>query len=144
MEKINFTDFPDDSTRVNAENLNKLQDNVETGINGVVESGSNENGSWTKWADGTMICTKSVEGTTNFSTAWGSLYESSSISLGNYAMPFAEKPKVTITNNKYTGYWLENHSEQGTSNAGRVTLLRPNSYNNATYGLDIIAIGKWK
>lgn len=32
MEKINFTDFPSTETPLNAENLNKLQDNVEEAI----------------------------------------------------------------------------------------------------------------
>lgn len=110
----------------------------------IIESGSNENGSWTKWADGTMICAKTVEGTTSFATAWNGLYESGEISLGNYAMPFAENPKVAITNNRYTGYWLESHYDYGTAQAGKVILLRPSTYANATYGLDIIAFGKWK
>lgn len=113
-------------------------------INGIIESGSNENGSWTKWADGTMICAKTVEGTTSFATAWGTLYESDEISLGNYPVKFSENPKVAITNHRYTGYWLESHYDYGTAQAGKIILLRPNTYADATYGLDIIAFGKWK
>ena len=52
MEKIFFEDLPSTKTPLNAENLNKIQENVETAINetdtnlktlinGVVESGSN-------------------------------------------------------------------------------------------------------
>ena len=56
MEKINFKDLPSTDTPINSSNLNQLQTNVENAINGVVESGSNANGSYIKFGDGTMIC----------------------------------------------------------------------------------------
>lgn len=43
------------TTPLKAFNLNKMQDNIEEAINGVVESGSNANGSWVKFSDGTMM-----------------------------------------------------------------------------------------
>lgn len=42
MEKINFVNGQ--SPYISATNLNNLQDNVENAINGIIESGSNENG----------------------------------------------------------------------------------------------------
>lgn len=53
MDKISFENGV---TRASAETMNGLQDNVERAIEGVVESGSNENGSWLKFGNGVMIC----------------------------------------------------------------------------------------
>lgn len=53
MDKISFENGV---TKASAETMNGLQDNVERAIAGVVESGSNENGSWLKFGNGVMIC----------------------------------------------------------------------------------------
>ena len=55
MQKINFQDLPSTTTPLSANNLNQLQTNVENAINGVIESGSNANGSYVKYSDGTLI-----------------------------------------------------------------------------------------
>ena len=41
-------------------------------INGIIESGQNENGWWFKYVDGTMICTKMLTGTPDSVTPWTS------------------------------------------------------------------------
>jgi len=56
MQKINFQNLPNTTTPVSATNLNQLQTNVENGINGVIDSGSNANGYYVKYQDGTLIC----------------------------------------------------------------------------------------
>lgn len=52
-------------------------------VNHIVESGSNENGSWTKWSDGTMECrgTSSAVSPTTI----------------NYPQPFVEIPNLNAT-----------------------------------------------
>ena len=55
MQKINFQNLPSTTTPVNATDLNQLQTNVENAINSVIDSGSNSNGYYTKYEDGTLI-----------------------------------------------------------------------------------------
>ena len=118
-------------------------------INGIVESGSNANGNWTKWADGTMIIDKIVSGTTNITTTWGNLYVSGNINLGNFPVSFIDVPTVVVSPQTQTGtqYILVGHGGSGyatNTNAGNVSLVRPNSRTNVAYRLEVIAKGKWK
>ena len=68
-------------------------------INSIVESGSNANGSWVKYIDGTMICTQSATGTNNSTqNAGASLFRSSSnITFSDFPQTFISTPVVTIT-----------------------------------------------
>ena len=118
-------------------------------INGIVESGSNTNGSWTKWADGTMIINKTVLGTANITNAWGSLYVSADINLGDFPVAFIETPTIVVSPQTQTGtqYMLVGNGGRsyGTeTNAGYVALVRPNSRTGVAYRLEVIAKGKWK
>ncbi|MCT2539649.1 DUF2793 domain-containing protein [Sedimentimonas flavescens] len=61
---------------------------VPTGA--VVERGSNTNGEYVRWADGTQICTRTVTGMA-VSTAAGAIWTSGSQSA-SFAMPFAATP----------------------------------------------------
>lgn len=118
-------------------------------INGIVESGSNTNGSWTKWADGTMIINKTVLGTANITNAWGGLYISAEINLGNFPVAFIEMPTIVVSPQNQTGtqYMLTGQGGSGygtETNAGYVSLVRPNSRTGVAYRLEVIAKGKWK
>lgn len=118
-------------------------------INGIVESGSNANGNWTKWADGTMIIDKVVLGTANITNAWGSLFVSAEINLGDFPVSFIEKPTIIVFPQNQTGtqYMLAGQGGSGygtESNAGNVALVRPNSRTGVAYRLEVIAKGKWK
>lgn len=142
MEKINFKNGQ--APALNATNLNQLQTNIENAINGVVESGSNDDGSWIKYSDGTMFCYKTTgEIDMNITTPWGSLYEGN-VSLGNLPAEFIETPKVFVT--PFGSGML---IEQGGINAsetswGAATCVRPNSVENVKARFHLMAIGKWK
>lgn len=93
MEKITFVN--ENAPYVSAENLNQMQENVESAINGVVESGSNDNGYWIKYADGTMICTGSKSVIANASTTnetGGGIYRSSGIEFNTFPQSFTDVP----------------------------------------------------
>ena len=74
-----------------------------TNLVGNVESGSNSEGSWIKYSDGSMICYKTIIATgINVDNPCGNLYENSSaIQLGNFAQTFKERPIVSL--NKSSG-----------------------------------------
>lgn len=175
MEKINFIN--NSQPAINDTNLNKLQDNVEDAIqeaqdtqnakvkttystsdtdtyscnyiNGIIESGSNTNGEYIKYADGTMICTSARRfENVAVTTAWGSLYDSPSLELGNMPEVFVSIPKVFITSHNITGQtsracFIEWITGTTTSSWGSTAVARPTS-GNSDLAFSLLAIGKWK
>lgn len=110
-------------------------------------AGSNGNGTWLKFNDGTMICSKKVSGTINISTGWGNGYTSGDISLGSWAETFTSTPEIQITGQRGTGgmnFWLGAEQDVSTTSAGKIVLLRFTSASNVNYILHITAIGRWK
>lgn len=110
----------------------------------IVESGSNDNGSWIKFSDGTMICYKSTgEISMNITTPWGSLYEGN-VSLGNFPAEFIETPKISVTPFG-SGMLIEQGGIDASETSwGIVTGARPNSVENVKARFHLMAIGKWK
>lgn len=167
--KTNWTD----TTPINTTNLNKIEngiaandtaignlsnlntsskDNLVTAINSVVESGSNNNGSWIKFADGTMICKFTQIINVAVTNAWGSLY-GGKFSLHDYPQEFIDIPEASITlvanNDGNYGGWIGNNG--GTDdirptkkNIGEFVMLRPTTTSNGYYKVQVIAVGKWK
>ena len=62
----------------NANVLGNIATALENIVSTIIESGSNSNGSYIKFADGTMICYKEIQVTSNITNSWGNLYESAS------------------------------------------------------------------
>ena len=109
-------------------------------------SGSNANGSWIKFADGTMICTKKVRFTNVvINTAWGSFYETASkLNFGDYAQEFIGIPNVCITLADGSTCYCETFSGRTTKSIGSTWLCKPTTENGGNMTFDIIAIGRWK
>ena len=119
-------------------------------VNGIVESGSNENGNWIKYNDGTMICTQRFEKTINIQTTWGSWYYGY-VTCKNYPIAFVgDLPTVSCTVYPKTSSWCfgqlvySSDGSQTLSNPGSVMCIRPTSQANVDVTVQIIAIGKWK
>lgn len=110
----------------------------------IIESGSNDNGSWIKYSDGTMICYKSTgEIDMNITTSWGSLYEGN-ISVGNFPAEFIETPTISVTPFG-SGMLIEQGGIDASKTSwGNITGVRPNSVENVKARFHLIAIGKWK
>lgn len=141
---------------LNDTNLNQMQTNIQTAISSletnidveigkIIESGSNSNGNYIKFSDGTMICTKSVIVSTKIENPWGNLFESSQLDLGNFPVSFIETPVLSVNKTIGRGSWLE--LVEGTTNSAigntyLVSAVSTTSTTNIT--INIIAIGKWK
>lgn len=134
-------------------NLNNLmtpqKDNLVNAINSIVESGSNSNGNYIKYIDGTMICTREINlNSVNIQTAWGSLFQYMNTTFYNYAQEFIEPPTLQLTAKATSdaGFWLGdygNNSMQTESGFSGICLLRPTKY-VANVVVFVTAIGKWK
>ena len=143
MALIEFTDYPNTDTPISAENLNH-------NFAEIVESGSNENGSWTKWADGTMIVRQTFSRTINVVLESGPLYYISVTDIPSYPIKFTSIDSMNLTmfnnnclavtpysNDKTTG----SHLDQCCT---RILVYAPEVYENETVLFNVIAIGKWK
>lgn len=98
-----------------------------------------------KFADGTLMCAKSVLfEKPKFNTRWGeSLYETESLNLGNFPVNFVSKPHVQVTVNDGSAL-LECCYEVTTFSAGKVWLARPDQHSENNYTVNVFAVGRWK
>lgn len=115
------------------------------GIQGVdiVESGSNENGNWIKYADGTMICWATPVVTVAISNAWGAWFESPAFTWA-FPQEFVVAPCFFAT--RLTGYGavLEFSGGVTTTVSPTVSLVRPTAIGENNYRMAYMAIGKWR
>lgn len=110
----------------------------------IIESGSNSNGSYIKFSDGTMICyMNKLYSNINITKAWGSMYETDPINLGNFPANFVNIPTVTATCTGGSTVFIEAFTPSETS-LGASWFARPSALANTETIISFIAIGKWK
>lgn len=110
-------------------------------------SGSNSNGSWVRFADGTQICWRdSSLGDVACTTAWGSVYESGWYDMGNWPVAFNNTPRVFVQRVSSTSgvCMLEATRNVSSTSAGQTIWWRPNSQTCTGVIVCIMAIGRWK
>ncbi|HHT4300055.1 TPA: phage tail protein [Citrobacter werkmanii] len=111
----------------------------------IIERGSNSNGEYTKFADGTLICwfTRSAESTANNSSGGTTnLYFSSEVGLTFPAIFVGTTPTVTPSASLSSGGTSSWPSVRGRSLTGTSLALISNVQNAAAY-LGYTAIGRW-
>ena len=151
-EKTNWVN--DSLPAINAENLNKIENQLEQNTNdiaNIIESGSNDDGSWVKYSDGTMICrnTFTVQAIIN-QPAGGNWYYAQPNINKSFPQEFVgEYPQISIETVNYpdgSGDWGQIHMKY-------IDLTKINSVvfkdtvssdNSKTFNLSYIAIGRWK
>ncbi len=80
MALITFQDLPNTTTPLNASNLNNNFNELDTKIDGIIESGSNANGNYIKFSDGTLIQWNSMTVQDQaMSSSYGSAYQGSRV-----------------------------------------------------------------
>ena len=143
MEKINFEN---NKTPASATTMNTFQNNIENAINSVVESGSNTNGNYVKYADGTMICHFSKGIQSGSCTQEGTMYKYDFSNPFTFPVPFVDTPSVTISN----GYASSTASaliwafQRNNTGIQLIKALSPSNFSNQYVAFNYIAIGKWK
>lgn len=120
-----------------------VSNNLFVGGSQIVASGTNSNGSYIKYYDGTMICYKTVTGSVSITNAWGSLYEGT-LDLGSWSQEFISVPNVQVNNVSQYGALIEGMNIEPTkTTVGTVYLARANSM-TIIAKIDVLGIGKWK
>ena len=121
-------------------------------INGIIESGSTDNGNWIKFSDGTMICTLRKYVSIAVTTSLDSLYRSDTVNLPYFPVSFVgNTPKVVKNWENATWAWqevfaLQNYGYPSLTNPGDFRLIASVSVKEQDCGgyVSVIAIGRWK
>ena len=113
-----------------------------------IEHGSNSNGEYYKFSDGTLICTKLVTfSSVAITKAFGSWYESTALqNFGNWAHAFIALPSVIIQCVNDSGSKtadVEMLGQRSTTAIGVAFLMRPTSDTHKC-AFSVIGIGRWK
>lgn len=109
----------------------------------IVESGTNDNGSWIKYSDGTMICSGSFTETVAVNTAWGSLYSANISNPAVFPVAFTSVKSCIISNSGNSSCILcrTNYSNSGIT---FLIIARPSSINSESFTFDYQVVGRWK
>ena len=119
--------------------LNALKDNIPQIV-------TNTNGTAYKFPNGMMICSKNVVQAVSYSQ-WGSCYESSIITYGDWPVAFKSNtvPFVTVASkNSSSSSWVIGAGSVTATSAGQGRVIRPNNPGEGSASLDITGIGMWK
>lgn len=111
-----------------------------------IEYGTNTNGAYYKFSDGTLICTKKVTfSSVAITKAFGSWYESTAVqNFGNWAHSFTATPSVSVQciNEDSKTATVELLRTSATA-IGSSYLMRPTSDTHKCVFM-VIGIGRWK
>lgn len=114
----------------------------------IVESGSNDNGSWIKYSDGNMICYGSKDVTLNCSQSWGNLFVGRYENHISFPQEFIDIPLLQIHTRSTTNSssWLISYDKTtvSKSNFYEVDVARAIANSSVPITIIFIAIGKWK
>lgn len=113
-------------------------------VNGdpIVESGSNSDGEWTRWADGSQISTAEDKQSVTFSSQ-GGLYKTGNLSV-TYPMPFIDADYTRVPYNSDPNSWMStggSRTEMGTESLYIYSSIDL-SGNSFTFG--VLVCGRYK
>ena len=117
---------------------------VPTGA--IIERGSNANGEYIKFADGTQICTKRGSFNIGVGGIFGSLYISAPIVTGSWAIAFVSEPTSSVRVSMTSGAlscWAISTAPPTNTTATQFVIASSNSMPTNGFTYEAIAIGRW-
>lgn len=125
-----------------SENIEYEDDTLKNTLDVIVASGSNGNGSYTKFRDGTMICRKTIEINAVYTLWANSIYSYDYSNFEAFPIAFAEKPTISaVISGSSAAFIISVEFDKNGTNV--ISIARPNKYDSKFF-VDIIAIGRWK
>jgi len=149
-QKVN-DNFAQSYARFNV--LDTVSETAGVPTGGVIERGSNANGEYVRFADGTQICTMARQVTANFNIAAGAIYRTITAQVtGTYPAAFAIGTDVhqsgqvvsdgnTDANNFDS--WLGQDDQMSSSTTYRSALMSATLKTAVTVNVRLTAIGRW-
>lgn len=116
----------------------------------IIESGSNENGSWTKWSDGTMICRNKVDNIAietkqNMSNKNIIYYGYANDGWTYFPQKFIEPPTTILNSNTGSNcFGIQPYEQQYSDRPPGFYPLSVDPTLTGVISISYIAIGKWK
>ena len=136
--------------KVSDSDMNEIKSVVNDAIdqvNSMIENGSNANGSYVKYDDGTMICYGEESGTTTWSDYWSLCKRSPNTSNDALVLTFPKEfisaPIVQLTGN-HEGFIFSANLFSVSTTTLKVMLFKPTNASGTEYKYSWLAIGKWK
>lgn len=112
----------------------------------IVDRGTNGNGTYWRYSDGTQRCIKSVWIDVPCTSVWGGVYASGFFDLGNWAATFSEPPHISaqLIRGNFHSCW-HGGIQQGTGGLaiGTLELYRGTSASSVQGWVHLIAEGKY-
>lgn len=153
MAKITYDNKVALNPQPSIANINKVSDadmnEIKSVVNdNAVEIGSNTNGNWIKYENGTMICYATKSATMGAWSSSGSLYQATNTTNITFPQTFISKPVLNIQID-YTdsGFWQAwfGRSIYSASEITYLQIWRTGTGNTGiAFTFDYIAIGKLK
>jgi hypothetical protein len=113
---------------------------VPTGA--IMQSGSNANGTWVRYANGEQVCYTNMNAASNITVPHGGIFRSNSAPW-NFPMPFVGVPVVTPNVANNAGFtWAGIGSSGSTSSSTSVAAFAAGSIVNVPL-LSVTARGRW-
>ena len=115
----------------------------------IYDTGSNQYGSWIRYTDGMMICTRdNIKRSVSATKQWGPLYVGITSEPFYFSQEFDKEPFVMtkVLINGDTSIFECQYTKQvvTTKNVAGISFARPTLVNNIPILISFIAIGKWK
>lgn len=141
----------DNNLILKSENIEYNNDTLKNTLDKTIESGSNDNGSWIKFSDGTLICrnTFTVQAIINKPAGGNWYYDQPNINKSFPQEFVGEYPQIsieTVNSPDGGGDWGQIHMKyiDLTKISSVIFKDTVSSDNSKTFNLSYIAIGKWK
>lgn len=137
-----------DDDLVNKRYVDKLTDNLNKNIHDVIESGSNTKGTWIKYDDGIMVCTRNITfSSITINRQWGAWYVYDNRTFYDFAHEFVSPPIIqkTLVTTSDAGAVLGDYGGSTVTKAGFSgwSLMRPTTH-TVTGSIYVTATGRWK
>lgn len=115
---------------------------VPTGA--IVETGSNVNGTYIRWADGTQICHKRLSLNTAVANPVGNVFYSGGIAQTGHAVSFVGIPTTLYSMEDPSGIsWITGGGSSGSTLNAVMYIVTPTAVATRGYVATVIAIGRW-
>lgn len=114
----------------------------------IIERGSNANGEYIRWADGTQVCMKKLSGLGPVTQSSGSGdYNSDNIQIGAWPASFISPPYCAYLSTESAAYvpsWIRTKNAPTETRGSQINIVCAMAYDITTFSVSALAIGRWK
>lgn len=128
--------------RIGGQVLGTVSQSSGTPVGAIIEKGSNANGEYVRFADGTQICSLNANTTLNVNTVFGELFHSP-VQTWTYPAAFSEGPTVAVSAHSATGQMFGAPSAAPVATELSFRVVCPVTQTSVTTRIYRIAIGRW-